>query len=68
MDFATIMSAVSAVGFPIVFCFVLYKTITDQQKAHKEESDKMVEAIHNNTLVVQKLVDKLGGDVDEQKN
>lgn len=68
MDFATIMSAVSAVGFPIVFCFVLYKTITDQQKAHKEESDKMVEAIHNNTLVIQKLVDKLGGDVDEQKN
>lgn len=66
MDFATIMSAVSAVGFPIVFCFVLYKTITDQQKAHKEESDKMVEAIHNNTLVIQKLVDKLGGDVDEQ--
>lgn len=68
MDFATIMSAVSAVGFPIVFCFVLYKTITDQQKAHKEESDKMVEAIHNNTLVIQKLVDRLGGDVDEQKN
>lgn len=68
MDFATIMSAVSAVGFPIVFCFVLYKTITDQQKAHKEESDKMVEAIHNNTLVIQKLVDKLGGDIDEQKD
>lgn len=68
MDFATIMSAVSAVGFPIVFCFVLYKTITDQQKAHKEESDKMVEAIHNNTLVIQKLVDKLGGDRDEQKD
>lgn len=67
MDFATIMSAISSVGFPIVFCFVLYKTITDIQKAHKEETDKMVEAIHNNTLVVQKLVDKIGDDKDEQK-
>lgn len=65
MDFATIMSAVSSVGFPIIFCFVLYKTITDIQKAHKEESDKMTEAIHNNTLVIQKLVDKIGGGADE---
>ena len=51
--FSTIMGAVSSVGFPIVFCFVLYKTITDIQKAHKEESDKMTEAIHNNTLAIQ---------------
>ena len=62
--FATIMGAVSSVGFPIVFCFVLYKTIADMQKAHKEEADKMTEAIHNNTLVIQKLVDKLGGEDD----
>lgn len=61
MDFTSIISAISSVGFPIVFCFVLYKTITDIQKAHKEESDKMTEAIHNNTLVIQKLVDKMDG-------
>ena len=61
MDFTAIISAISSVGFPIVFCFVLYKTITDIQKAHKEESDKMTEAIHNNTLVIQKLVDKMDG-------
>ena len=61
MDFTTIISAISSVGFPIVFCFVLYKTISDMQKAHKEESDKMTEAIHNNTLVIQKLVDKMDG-------
>lgn len=59
MDFATIVSAVSAVGFPVVFCFILYKTMIDQSKEHKAESDKMTEAIHNNTLVVQQLVDKL---------
>lgn len=61
MDFATIVSAVSAVGFPIVFCLILYKTMLDQNKQHKEEADKLTEAIHNNTLVIQKLVDKLDG-------
>lgn len=60
MDFATIVSAVSAVGFPIVFCLILYKTMLDQNKQHKEESDKLTEAIHNNTLALTKLVDKLG--------
>ena len=62
MDFATIVSAVSAVGFPIVFCLILYKTMLDQNRQHKEESDKLTEAIHNNTLVIQKLVDKLDAD------
>lgn len=66
MDFATIVSAVSAVGFPVVFCFVLYKTMIDQSKEHKEESAKLTEAIHNNTLVIQKLVDKLGEDRNEK--
>ena len=67
MDFATIVSAVSAVGFPVVFCFILYKTMIDQSKEHKAESDKMTEAIHNNTLVIQKLVDKLETDGKDTK-
>lgn len=66
MDFATIVSAVSAVGFPVVFCFILYKTMLDQSKDHKVESDKLTEAIHNNTLVIQKLVDKMDGKEQEK--
>ena len=62
MDFATIVSAVSAVGFPVGFCFILYNTMIDPSKEHKAESDKMTEAIHNNTLVIQQLVDKLNND------
>lgn len=65
MDFQTIIAAVSAVGFPVVFCFVLYKTMIDQSKEHKDECAKMTEAIHNNTLVIQKLVDKLDKDGEE---
>ena len=67
MDFATIVSAVSAVGFPIFFCLILYKTMLDQNRQHKEESDKLTEAIHNNTLVIQKLVDKLETDGKDTK-
>ena len=67
MDFAKILSAVSAVGFPIVFCLILYKTMLDQNRQHKEESDKLTEAIHNNTLVIQKLVDKLETDGKDTK-
>lgn len=64
MDFQTVIAAVSAVGFPVVFCFVLYKQMIDQSKEHRMESEKLTEAIHNNTLVIQKLVDKLGDDDD----
>ena len=67
MDFTTVVQAVSAVGFPIVFCLILYKTMLDQNKQHKEESDKLTEAIHNNTLVIQKLVDKLETDGKDTK-
>ena len=59
MDFATIISAVSSVGFPIVFCFILYKTLMDQNKQHKEEMSEITKAISNNTLAIQKLTDKL---------
>lgn len=68
MDFSSIISAVSAVGFPIVFCLILYRTMIDQGKEHKEESSKLTEAIHNNTLVIQKLVDKLEGDDGSNDN
>lgn len=67
MDFATIVSAVSAVGFPIVFCLILYKTMLDQNKEHREEANKLTEAIHNNTLVIQKLVDSLDKETNNGK-
>lgn len=60
---------ISTVGFPIVAClgmgyFVKYQMdannteVAEMRKEHKEEVAKMTEAIQNNTLVVQKLIDK----------
>lgn len=65
-----IVQIVSSVGFPIVccgFCFWYVKYITDKNREdisslneqHKEESNKMIEAINNNTLVMERLVEKI---------
>lgn len=65
-----VVQIISAVGFPIVAAigcayFVKWqyeqnqKQVEEMRKEHKEETQKMTDALNNNTLVVQKLVDKL---------
>lgn len=67
MDVSAIIQAISTVGFPIVMCllFMYYiKYINDQ---HKDEIDKLSQSVNNNTLVMQKLLDQLGGgDINEE--
>lgn len=80
-DFVTI---IQTVGFPIACAVAMFMMLQSEQKAHKEESDKLTstinemkitfnnaiheqesnitEAINNNTLVIQKLLDKLEKD------
>lgn len=61
MDATSVNQLISSVGFPIVVCLVCFWYINKVQEQHKEEVDKMSEAIQNNTVVMQKLIDKLGG-------
>lgn len=71
-----IISAISTIGFPIVCCLVLgwyVKYITDKNREeinklneqHKAEMTDVTQAINNNTLVMQKLIDSLGKDESE---
>lgn len=60
MDFQNVLTAISTVGFPIVMCGGLFWYMIQQREAHKEETNKMTEALNNNTLAIQKLLDKLG--------
>lgn len=73
MDFTTVITAIGSVGFPIVACCAMafffskvnnnYRTdIKELSQQHKDEMAAMTEALNNNTLVIQRLVDKLGGD------
>ena len=54
-----VVEVISSVGFPIacvVFLFYYIKTLNTQ---HKEESKEFAQALNNNTVVLQKLCDKL---------
>lgn len=73
MDFNTIIGAIGSVGFPIVACIAIawffYKVnenyrqdIKELTASHKEEAQSMRDALNNNTLALQKLLDKLERD------
>ena len=66
-----VVQIVSTLGFPIAMCIgacffikYLFDTFTKQQeemrKEHKEEVMKLQASLDNNTLALQKLIDKLG--------
>ena len=76
-----IITVIQTVGFPIACAVAMFLMLNNEQKAHKEETQKitetitdlkisfadainqqksdMVNAVNNNTLVIQKLLDKL---------
>ena len=65
-----IVTIISTVGFPITAClvmgwFVKYQTDTNNKEVaemrveHKEETARLTDALNGNTLVLQKLCDKL---------
>ena len=57
-----VMDIITTVGFPIAVCFICFWYINKMQEQHKAETDKLAEALNNNTLVMQQLVDKLNGE------
>lgn len=61
MDILPLISdIVKNLGFPIVCCGALFWYMVKQRDMHKEETDKMTEALNNNTLVLEKLLFKIG--------
>lgn len=70
MDANTIITMIGSLGFPIVACLGMayfFTKVNDNYRndikelnaAHKAEISAMTDAINNNTLVIQKLVDKM---------
>ena len=66
-----VVQIVSTLGFPIAMCIgscffikYLFDTFTKQQeemrKEHREEVSKLQTSLDNNTLALQKLIDKIG--------
>ena len=55
MDFQSIVSAISTVGFPAIVCIILIYLNWKQQERHQTEMRTMTEAINNNTVVLKEL-------------
>ena len=73
MDFNAVIAAISSLGFPICACIFLglyvkstnenfRQDLKEMSSNHRSEMDKITEAINNNTLVIQKLIDKMDED------
>lgn len=65
MDVSVIAQLVSTLGFPIVMCAALFWKLDKSDEQHKDEIDKLSESLNNNTVVMEKLLVKLGGETDE---
>lgn len=76
MDANTIITMIGSLGFPIVACIGIayfFAKANDNYRVdmkeaslrHKEEIDKMSEAINNNTKALELLIQKIGGKDDE---
>ena len=55
MDAQAFSQLISSVGFPIVACMIMWKSLQDSTAAHKEEMDGMKESLNQNTLVLSEL-------------
>lgn len=65
MEMSELMTAISTVGFPIVFCIMLFWYLREETKNHKEEVLDLKNVIaENNTILAslkQLIEDKLNG-------
>lgn len=73
MGISEVLTAVSTIGFPIVACIamaIFFSRVNDNYRndikeinaQHKAEMDAMTEALNNNTLAIQRLVDRMDGE------
>ena len=60
MDFSSITSIISQVGFPIACCIYLIYSNNKQNDKNAEEVEKLRQTIENNTKVMIELKSMLG--------
>nr|DAM63063.1 MAG TPA: YvrJ protein family protein [Caudoviricetes sp.] len=59
MDVNLLIQLVGSLGFPIVACGALFWRMVKSDEQHKEEMNKISEALNNNTSALVKLTEKL---------
>lgn len=61
MDWNVVIQLISTLGFPIVCCIALFWYMVKQRDLHKEEINELKKSIDNNTIILTRLFEKLGG-------
>ena len=59
MDIGTIQGLVSNMGFPITCVIAMFWMMNKERENHKEEMQKVTEALNNNTLALTELRDMI---------
>ena len=59
MDVSGLIQIVGSLGFPIVACIAVFWYLMKESENHKEEVNKLTEALQNNTIALTKLCDEL---------
>lgn len=62
MEISDIVTLITNVGFPIACTCALFHFWNKEREQHCAETAELKDAINNNTIVMQHLIDKLGGD------
>lgn len=61
IDINSVAQFIGSLGFPIVACIGMYYRMIKQDEMHKEEMNKVTEAINNNSKAIELLTLRLGG-------
>lgn len=55
-----LLNAISNYGFPIAACGVMFWYMNKERQDHKQEVDALRQSLDNNTIVLEKVLTKLG--------
>ena len=55
-----LLNVISNYGFPIAACAVMFWYMNKERQDHKQEVDTLRNSLDNNTVVLEKILTKLG--------
>ena len=55
MEFTELLTAISTVGFPIVFCLIMFWYLREESNNHKTEMDQLKAVIADNNTILASL-------------
>ena len=67
MEYSELINIISTVGFPIVCCIAMFKSLDTERTMHQQETKELTGIISELKIAIQQLTDyiKLGGSKDE---